>query len=118
MYFYETIVPRKYSPIIYAVGLFCCDKFEGTTNEIVIGCPARPLCSNLLFTETMDTSNLTATSENENITCPEMSDYEWSILQNISFYVEGVLQSISAVIGILVNMISSIILTRKDIRNR
>ena len=29
------IVPRKYMPIISAVGLFCCDKFEETPNEKV-----------------------------------------------------------------------------------
>ena len=34
-YFLGTIVPRKYMPIISAVGLFCCDKFEETPNEKV-----------------------------------------------------------------------------------
>ena len=35
IYFLGTIVPRKYVPIISAVGLFCCDKFEETPNEKV-----------------------------------------------------------------------------------
>ena len=30
------IVPRKYMPIISAVGLFCCDKFEETQNKKAI----------------------------------------------------------------------------------
>ena len=30
IYFLGTIVPRKNMPIISAVGLFCCDKFEET----------------------------------------------------------------------------------------
>ena len=33
--FSQDIVPRKYMPIITAVGLFCCDKFEETSNEKV-----------------------------------------------------------------------------------
>ena len=36
IYFLGTIVRRKYMPIISAVGLFCCDKFEETPNEKVI----------------------------------------------------------------------------------
>ena len=36
IYFLRTIVPRKYMPIISAVGLFCCDKFEDTPNEKVV----------------------------------------------------------------------------------
>ena len=36
MYFLWTIVPRKYMPIISAVGLFCFDKFEETPNEKVV----------------------------------------------------------------------------------
>ena len=36
IYFLRTIVPRKYMPIISAVGLFCCDKFEETPNEKVV----------------------------------------------------------------------------------
>ena len=35
IYFLGTIVLRKYMPIISAVGLFCCDKFEETPNEKV-----------------------------------------------------------------------------------
>ena len=35
IYFLRTIVPRKYMPIISAVGLFYCDKFEETPNEKV-----------------------------------------------------------------------------------
>ena len=35
-YFLGTIVPRKYMPIISAVGLFCYDKFEETPNEKVV----------------------------------------------------------------------------------
>ena len=35
IYFLGTIVPRKYRPIIFAVGLFCCEKFEETPNEKV-----------------------------------------------------------------------------------
>ena len=35
-YFLGTIVPRKYVPIISAVGLFCYDKFEETANEKVV----------------------------------------------------------------------------------
>ena len=36
IYFLRTIVPRKYMPIISAVGLFCYDKFEETPNEKVV----------------------------------------------------------------------------------
>ena len=36
IYFLRTIVPRKHMPIISAVGLFCCDKFEETPNEKVV----------------------------------------------------------------------------------
>ena len=36
IYFLGTIIPRKYMPIILAVGLFCCDKFEETPNERVV----------------------------------------------------------------------------------
>ena len=32
----KIIVLRKYMPIISAVGLFCCDKFEETPNEKVV----------------------------------------------------------------------------------
>ena len=35
IYFLGTIVLRKYMPIISAVGLFCCDKFEEIPNEKV-----------------------------------------------------------------------------------
>ena len=35
-YFLGTIVPRKFMPIISAIGLFCCDKFEETPNEKVV----------------------------------------------------------------------------------
>ena len=36
IYFLGTIVPRKYMPIISAVGLFCYDKFEEPPNEKVV----------------------------------------------------------------------------------
>ena len=36
IYFLWTIVPRKYMPIISAVGLFCYDKFEEIPNEKVV----------------------------------------------------------------------------------
>ena len=36
IYFLGTIAPRKYRPIIFAVGLFCCEKFEETPNEKVV----------------------------------------------------------------------------------
>ena len=36
IYFLGTIVPRKYMPIISAIGLFCYDKFEETSNEKVV----------------------------------------------------------------------------------
>ena len=35
-YFLRIIVPRKYMHKISAVGLFCCDKFEGTPKQKVI----------------------------------------------------------------------------------
>ena len=35
IYFLGTIIPRKYMPIISAVGLFCCDK-EDSPNEKVV----------------------------------------------------------------------------------
>ena len=40
IYFLGTIVPRKYRPIIFAVGvvLFCYEKFEQTPNEKVSNC--------------------------------------------------------------------------------
>ena len=36
IYFLGMIVARKYMPIVSAVGLFCCDKFEETPNEKVV----------------------------------------------------------------------------------
>ena len=36
--FLGAIVPRKYMPIIFAVELFCCEKFEETPNEKVSNC--------------------------------------------------------------------------------
>ena len=36
IYFFGTIVWRKYLPKIFAVGLFCCDKFEETPKQKVI----------------------------------------------------------------------------------
>ena len=36
IYFLRRIVLRKYNPIISAVGLFCCDKFEETPKQKVI----------------------------------------------------------------------------------
>ena len=36
IYFLRTIIPRKYMPLISAVGPFCYDKFEETPNEKVI----------------------------------------------------------------------------------
>ena len=36
IYFFGTIVRRKYLPKISAVGLFCCDKFEETSKQKVI----------------------------------------------------------------------------------
>ena len=35
VYFLRTIVPRKYMPIMSAVGFFCCDKFKENPNEKV-----------------------------------------------------------------------------------
>ena len=35
-YFLGTIIPRKYMPMISAIGLFCYDKFEETSNEKVV----------------------------------------------------------------------------------
>ena len=36
IHFLGTIVPRKYMPIISAVGIFCYNKFEETPNEKVV----------------------------------------------------------------------------------
>ena len=36
MYSIGMIVPMKYMPIISAVGLYCCDKFEETPKQKVI----------------------------------------------------------------------------------
>ena len=35
-YFLGTVVPRKYMAIIFAAGLFCCNKFEEIPNEKVV----------------------------------------------------------------------------------
>ena len=50
--------------------------------------------------------------------CPQISDWAHQIIIYFSFYVEGVLLCIVGTIGIMINLVSSIlILTRKEMRN-
>ena len=53
IFFLRRIVLRKYMPIISAVGLFCCDKFEETPNEKVINTSklTKPYFSTYLYAD-------------------------------------------------------------------
>ena len=60
IYFLRTIVPRKYMPIISAVGLLCCEKFEETPNEKVskltksyFSLPVNCHCFHIIFIDTV-----------------------------------------------------------------
>ncbi len=63
----------------------------------------------------MNLTNLTEQEINE--LCPSLEDTEIEIITNVSYYLEGIFQTGVASIGILANVISSIILTRKEMRN-
>ena len=51
------------------------------------------------------------------IDCPTFTEEDEMFLGIFAFWVEGVLQTIFAVLGIFGNIIASIIITRKDMRN-
>ena len=57
------------------------------------------------------------TSIKESIDCATFTDQDDYLLNVFSFWVEGVLQTITAIFGIFGNIIASIIVTRKDMRN-
>lgn len=50
--------------------------------------------------------------------CPEITDWQGNMIDQFGFYVEGIFLCIIGNIGIIINLISSIIiLTRKEMRN-
>jgi hypothetical protein len=49
--------------------------------------------------------------------CPLLKEDEMELVHYVSYYLEGVLQAIVAMIGIVVNLVSSFVLTRKEMRN-
>ncbi len=49
--------------------------------------------------------------------CPTLADHEVDIIHNVSYYLEGIFQTGVASVGILANVISSVILTRREMRN-
>ena len=51
------------------------------------------------------------------INCPIFSEEDEIFLKMFSFWVEGVIQTICAIFGIFGNIIASIIITRKEMRN-
>ena len=53
----------------------------------------------------------------ESIDCAIFTDQDDYLLKVFSFWIEGVLQTITATFGIFGNIIASIIVTRKDMRN-
>ena len=50
--------------------------------------------------------------------CPNLTDFEFEIIEKVSFYVEGISLSIVAIFGIIFNLLSSFILVKKEMRNR
>ena len=57
------------------------------------------------------------TSIKESIECATFTDQDDYLLSVFSFWIEGVLQTITAIFGIFGNIMASIIVTRKDMRN-
>ena len=49
--------------------------------------------------------------------CPDYSEADFAFLDRFSFWVEGVLQTAVAVAGIVGNIIASVIISRKEMRN-
>ena len=49
--------------------------------------------------------------------CPSFSHQDELFLKSFSFWVEGVVQTLCAVLGIIGNILASVIITRKDMRN-
>ena len=45
--------------------------------------------------------------------CPNLTDFEFEIIEKVSFYVEGISLSIVAIFGIIFNLLSSFILVKK-----
>ena len=58
-----------------------------------------------------------ARTNNTTFDCPIFSEGDEQFLKLFSFWVEGVLQTICAILGIFGNIIASIIITRKEMRN-
>lgn len=66
----------------------------------------------------VDDDMFNSTSEDDlDLSCPLLTEWQESVIRNTSYWIEGVLQSSVAVVGILINLISSIILTKKEMRN-
>ena len=49
--------------------------------------------------------------------CPEYNDSDMELVEHFAFWVEGVAQTTVAVLGIVGNIVASIILSRKEMRN-
>ena len=63
---------------------------------------------------------MNSTSENlsvEVLDCPVYEKSDELFLETFAFWVEGVLQTVFAILGILGNIIASLIITRKEMRN-
>jgi hypothetical protein len=54
---------------------------------------------------------------NSSSDCPDFDESGQEILNNLSFYLEGVVQTPVAIIGVLGNILSSLILASKEMRN-
>ncbi len=53
----------------------------------------------------------------DELDCPEYSMEQFAFLDAFSFWVEGVLQTTVAIAGIVGNIIASVIVSRKEMRN-
>lgn len=59
----------------------------------------------------------TSTQDWEDLNCPVYSKSDLEFLDSFSFWVEGVLQTTLAFLGIIGNILASIIISRKEMRN-
>ena len=60
--------------------------------------------------------SLNLTSAELRTLCPEYDDFDYVILDNVSYWVEGVAQSSLATLGVIGNLFSCFILTRRRLR--
>lgn len=55
--------------------------------------------------------------DQDDLDCPVYTESDEMLLENFSFWVEGVLQTTFAILGIIGNIVASLIITRKEMRN-